>query len=144
MSVWLTFSLTFTLQGSLCRNDDEEDIGIICELFAPVEDGFIHAEEIPYNPQRYRPLIPVPTVYGLTRSQKNEDDYALELQEFIAKTDGQGYYEFNIENLRPGECKWLCCGLLIRPVDGAISITYQIHSAHSTGKLTDTLEWHEN
>lgn len=140
--IWSEFE---GLQGLLCRDDDEEkDVGIICELFAPVEDGFIHAEEIPYNPQRYTPKIPVFTAHGPTFPQKNENDYALELQEFIAKTDGRGYYEFDVDNLRPGECKWLCCGLLIRPIDGTISITYQIHSAHSTGDLTDTLEWHEN
>ena len=132
------------IQGLLCRDDDEQDVGIICELFSLSEDGVIHVEGIPFDPQRHKPRVPIFTEYGPAWPEKDEEDYALELQEFVAKTDGRGYYEFDVETLRPGECKWLCYGLLIRPVDGIVNISYQIHSTRSTGDLSGTLELHAN
>lgn len=133
------------VQGLLCRRDnDDSDVGIICELFILPEDGVIHAEEIPFDPERAKVRTPILTANGFAYPKKNEKDYALELQEFIAKTDGQGYYEFDVETLRPGECKWLCCGMLLKPVDGRISITYRVHSSHSAGNLVRTLEWCAN
>lgn len=133
------------VQGLLCRRDnDDSDVGIICELFILPEDGVIHAEEIPFDPERAKVRTPILTANGFAYPKKNEKDYALELQEFIAKTDGQGYYEFDAETLRPGECKWLCCGMLLKPVDGRISITYRVHSSHSAGNLVRTLEWCAN
>lgn len=132
-------------QGHFCRDDDnEQDVGIICELFALPEDGRIHIEEDSNNPSDYTPRKLIFTENGAVDSPKDEKDYELELQEFIAKTDGHGYYEFDVENLRPNECKWLCCGMLIKPVDDTISISYQIHSTHSSGEIEETLEWHKN
>lgn len=129
------------LQGSLCRNDeDETDVGIISELFALTEDGTIHVEGIPFNPARSIPQVPVITVSGLSYPNKTKIDYKLELEEFIASTDGRGYYEFEIAQLRPRECRWLCCGMLIKPTDGKIKVHYQIHSALSLGDLEGTLE----
>lgn len=129
------------LQGLLCRNDeDETDVGIICELFALTEDGTIHVEEIPVNPAQYIPQVPIITASGLSQPEKTETDYKLELEEFIASTDGRGYYEFDIAQLRPRECRWLCCGMLIKPTDGKIKVHYQIHSARSMGDLDGTLE----
>ena len=129
------------LQGLLCRNDeDETDIGIICELFALTEDGTIHIEEIPVNPARYIPQVPIIPASGLSQPEKTETDYKLELEEFIASTDGRGYYEFDIAQLRPRECRWLCCGMLIKPTDDKIKVHYQIHSASSMGDLDGTLE----
>lgn len=139
--IWSEFE---GIQGLLCRNDEEEnDMGVISELFSLAEDGVIHVEAPPYSPQMNRPRMPIFTAHGLAWPEKNDEDYALELQEFIAKTDGRGYYEFDVSTLRAGECKWLCCGLLMRPVDDTISISYQIHSAYSTGDLAGTLEWHK-
>lgn len=133
------------LQGLLCRNDeDEADIGIICELFALTEDGTIHTEVIPVNPARYIPKVPVFTAGGPSQPNKTETDYKLELEEFIASTDGRGYYEFDIASLRPGECRWLCCGMLIKPTGGQIKVHYRIHSARSMGDLDGTLEMEMN
>lgn len=131
-------------QGYLCREEDDDDVGVICELFVLPEDGVIHTEDIPYDPERVNVRMPIPTANGLAYPMKNEKDYALELQEFVAKTDSRGYYEFDVETLRPGECKWLCCGMLLKPIDGRISITYRIHSSHSAGDLVGTLEWCAN
>lgn len=129
------------LQGLLCRDDDDEkDVGVICELFYLKEDGVIHIEDIPYNPARDLPKMPIITSNGLAQPKKTDEDYALELQEFIASTNSCDYYEFDIEDLRPGECKWMCCGMLIKPVDGIIKINYQIHSTHSLGNLNGVLE----
>lgn len=58
----------------------------------------------------------------------------------IASTSGHGYYEFDVANLRPNECKWLSGGMLIKPIDGKIKVHYQIHSDRSTGDLGGTLE----
>lgn len=129
------------LQGHLCRDDeDETDVGIICELFALSEDGVICIEDIPYNPSRYILKTPILTANGFSQPDKTQEDYRQELEEFIASTDGRGYYEFNVTSLRPGECRWLCCGMLIRPVDGKVVVHYQIHSKYSSGDLSDTLE----
>ena len=129
------------LQGHLCRDDeDETDVGIICELFGLIEDGVICIEDIPYDSSRYTTQMPILTANGFSQPDKTEEDYRHELEEFIASTDGRGYYEFNVTNLRPGECRWLCCGMLIRPSDDKIVVHYQIHSKYSSGELNDTIE----
>ena len=129
------------IQHIFCRYDDDEDVGIICELFAPTEDGTIHVENTPFEPSRYIPTLPVPSPFGqLSQPQKTEEDYKEELEEFIASSSGCGYYEFDIANLRPGECRWFSHGMLIKPVNGIIKVHYQIHSARSMGDLEGTLE----
>lgn len=128
-------------QGHLCRDDeDETDVGIICELFGLVEDGIIHIEDIPHDPSRYIPKIPIYTGNGFSQPDKTEEDYKQELEEFIASDDGRGYYEFNVESLRPGECKWFCCGMLLKPLDSEMKLHYRIYSKHSSGDLSGTLE----
>lgn len=129
------------LQGLLCRDDeDKTDVGIICELFSLAEDGIIQIEDIPFDPSRYFPKTPVGTIAGLSRPDKTENDYKLELEEFIASTGKRGYYEFDVASLRPGECRWLGCGMLIKPIDGRVRVHYQIHSTHSMGDLSGALE----
>ena len=122
------------IQGTLCRDDDDEnDIGVIAELFIPNEDGNVHFEEELFSDLPYVPSLP-----PMLRKEKDEEDYKQELEEFIAYSY-DGYYEFNIRSLRPKECKWLPQGILMRPVDGSIKLKYQIHSAHSTGELEGEL-----
>ncbi|MGI6498978.1 MAG: hypothetical protein ACOX0U_09310 [Oscillospiraceae bacterium] len=128
------------LQGVLCREDDEKDVGIICELFCLNEDGVIHIEYPPYDPTSHMPRIPIYTGNGFSQPDKTEEDYKEELEEFIASTEGRGYYEFDVSSLRPGECRWLSCGLLIKPSDGVVKVQYQIHSSNSTGDLNGVLE----
>ena len=129
------------LQGVICREDeDENDVGIICELFCLKEDGLIHIEDIPYDISRLIPKRPILTHNGLKQPDKTEKDYKQELEEFIASTSYKGYYEFNVASLRPGECRWLCCGMLIKPFDGKIKVHYHIHSKYSSGDLSGTLE----
>ncbi len=129
------------IQGRICRDDeDENDVGIICELFSLREDGLIHTEDIPYNQAYHAHRTPILTANGYGYPPKNEKDYAFELQEFIASSSGQSYYEFDISALRPGECKWLSYGMLIRPNTDNIKVKYQIHSTHSIGDLSGTFD----
>jgi len=129
------------IQGCLCRDDDDEkDIGVIGELFVLSEDGVIHTESTPCDSPIYIPRTPVFNGYGFSQPEKTEEDYKQELEEFIASTAGPGYYEFDVSILRPGECKWLCRGILIRPVDSKVTVHYQIHSSCSTGDLNGILE----
>lgn len=129
------------LQGVLCKDDsDETDVGIVCELFKLTEDGNIHIEDIPFNPSRYIPRTPVFTANGISQPEKTAADYKSELDDFIASTGGRGYYEFDVASLRPGECRWFCQGMLIKPIDGKVKAHYQIHSAHSMGDLEGTLD----
>ena len=129
------------LQGYLCRDDDDKnDIGIIAELFSLPEDGFIHIEDIPNDQFQYMPKLPIYNGYGFSQPDKTDEDYKQELKEFIASTSGCGYYEFDIENLRPGECRWLCYGILIKPINNEVKIHYQIHSTCSMGDLSGILE----
>ncbi|MBQ3815222.1 MAG: hypothetical protein II836_04140, partial [Clostridia bacterium] len=69
------------------------------------------------------------------------EDYKSELEEFIASSNGRGYYEFDLHTLRPGECRWLSTGMLIKPVDGEIKVNYHIHSNQSSGNLSGELRW---
>ena len=129
------------IQGVLCKDDeDETDMGVICELFCLPEDGIIHIEDTPYDPLRYIPKTPILTINGFSQPSKTPEDYKQELEEFIASTGGRGYYEFSVASLRPGECRWLCCGMLIRPVNGNLKVHYQIHSTNSLGDLSGILE----
>ena len=78
--------------------------------------------------------------HGFTQPKKTEEDYKNELKKFIASKTGPGYYEFDVPILRPGECKWLCRGILIKPVDGKVTVHYQVHSSCSAGNLNGILE----
>lgn len=129
------------LQGILCRDDDDEtDVGVICELFSLDEDGIIHVENASEDPSRYIPKSLIMTSDGFKQPDKTEEDYKLELEEFIASTEGRGYYEFDVDSLRPNECRWLCCGMLIRAFEGKIKVHYQIYSTNSGGDLSGILE----
>lgn len=129
------------LQGILCRDDDDDkDIGVITELFLLTEDGIIHLETTPFEPPLYMPRIPIFDGHGFFQPEKTEEDYKRELEEYIASTAGTGYYEFEVASLRPRECKWLCRGILIKPVDGKVVIHYQIHSSCSTGEQNGIIE----
>lgn len=129
------------LQGLLCRDDDDEqDIGVIAELFALSEDGVIHTESMPFNASFGIPKAPIFNGYGFSQPPKTKEDYKQELAEFIESANGDRYYEFDVSNLRPGECKWLCRGILIRPINGKVAIRYQICSTHSMGVQNGMLE----
>lgn len=58
-------------------------MGIICELFSLPEDGVIHTEDIPFDPERAKVRTPILTANGFAYPRKNEKDYALELQESV-------------------------------------------------------------
>lgn len=129
------------LQGLLCRDDEDEmDVGIICELFGLVEDGIIHIENVPHDSSTYISRTPILTSSGFRQPDKTEEDYRQELETYIASTCGKGYYEFDVTNLRPNECRWLSYGMLLRPVDGKVKVHYQIRSKYSTGDLSGILE----
>ena len=130
------------LQGLLCRNDDEKnDIGVIAELFILPEDGIIHAELSEDGLFSYAPEVPLLDGFGYSRPSKTEKDYKEELEQFIASSDGQGHYEFDVRQLRPNECRWLSKGILVKPIEKRISIHYQIYSSHSDGTQNGTLEY---
>ena len=127
------------IQGHICRDDDDDsDVGVICELFGLPCDEIIRTEESAFDINQFTPKLP-----RVFDTGKTEEDYACELKEFIATSNGQGYYEFDIQNMRPNECKWLSCGMLIKPIDGKIEINYQIYSAYSAGNISGTLKYTE-
>jgi len=119
-------------QGLLCEND--EGISTVRDLFNLIEDGVIHREAI--EPlELSSSIIPQFNAFGPISFEKDEDDYESELDEYITFPSGDDYYEFEIKQLRPNECKWLDTGILIKPIRQKISIKYRIHSAHSTGEI---------
>lgn len=129
------------LQGRLCRDDDDEsDLGIISELFGLLEDGVIHAVG-EFNPFIPRIRTPIWTAQGMSYPCKDENDYKEELEDVIASTRGNDFYEFEISSLRPNEICWLNKGMLIKPYDGIIQLKYSIHSDHSDGSIQGTLKW---
>ena len=131
------------LQGHLCRDDDDEyDIGIISELFSLQEDGVIHLEDeiFPYMPRIREPIL---TTHGMVYPDKDEEDYEAELEGVIASNGGNDFYEFDVSALRPNEIRWLGKGMLIKPCDGIIQLSYSIHSDHSDGSLQGILIWND-
>lgn len=128
------------LQGSICRDDDDEnDVGIICELFCLEENDYIHIEDDGFSIPDCSPRIPVFTQNGYQLSEKTEKDYGNELREFIAVPVRENHYEFEISSLRPGECKWLSKGILIRPDNGIVNISYRIHSKYTDGNVAGNI-----
>ena len=83
---------------------------------------------------------PIFNGHGIRKPEKTEEEYKSELEEFVASTNGHGYYEFDIQALRPGECRWLSTGMLIKPIGGIVKVNYRIHSDHSSGNLSGELE----
>ena len=126
------------MQTLLCSQGNE--LGIIPELFLLDEDGVIHSAEKTISSFDYRPNLSFFAGAGFLPSEKTLEDYKIELKDYIATTDYQDYYEFDVQSLRPGECRWLSEGLLIKPVNGIIKVNYRIHSDHSTGELTGKIE----
>ena len=125
-------------QGRLCRDDGKSDIGIISELFGLQEDGVIHLEGGYYSALP-RTRFPYITPQGIAYPCKDEKDYEAELEESIASTNGDDFYDFEVSSLRPNEIRWLGSGMLIQPCNGIIRISYSIHSDHSDGYLHGTL-----
>ena len=127
------------IQGHICRDEDENNgIGVIDELFVLPEDGTIHIEETAYDSSSYSIKTPMMINGRLQYPGKDEQDYEDELQEYIAAPTGLGYYEFEVDSLRPSESKWLNRGLLVKINEG-FRIQYQIHSVHSMGDLSGEL-----
>ena len=126
------------IQGSLCQSED--DVGILNELFLLEEDGIIHSEDNLANTIVHIPEIPVFDGKGFSVPSKTEKDYKEELEEYIAREDGKGYYEFDVRTLNPKECRWLSTGILIKPIDGVVVLNYRINSSHSNGQLSGKLE----
>lgn len=123
-------------QGMLCSTEDES--GIIPELFLLKEDGNIHVEEGQLQRKEY-PSFPIVTPSGVMMHGKTAEDYRMELEDYIASTEGKGYYEFYVRAIRPNECYWLSQGILVKPVGGRIALKYRIHSQNSTGDLQGKL-----
>ena len=74
---------------------------------------------------------------------KDEEDYEAELEGVIASNGGNDFYEFDVSALRPNEIRWLGKGMLIKPCDGIIQLSYSIHSDHSDGSLQGILIWND-
>ena len=124
-------------QGIICRDDDENSgVGIIDELFILPDDGYIHTEEMRFDPSDFHMKTPMLIDGRLQYPGKDEKDYLNELEDYIANSNGTDYYEFEVESLRPGECRWVSQGMLIRPDGEDIKIHYQIYSSHSSGELS--------
>ena len=124
------------LQGLLCEND--QGLSTIRDLFKLPEDGMIH-REIVESSKKTLPYVPRFDAFGQFVFEKDEEDYEQELDEYITFPSGDNYYEFEINQLRPNECKWLDTGILIKPIEQKVSLNYQIHSAHSTGTIRGSL-----
>lgn len=129
-------------QGYLCSYEDEP--GVIIDLFLIEDDSGIQFEDKYYDPNLFSRRIPYVNGDKYAEPPKTAEDYKTELENFIASTNGRGFYRFSVQSLRPGECRWLSEGLLLKPIDGEITISYVIYSDHSNGKLEGILEFKPN
>ena len=89
-----------------------------------------------FDPSDFHMKTPMLIDGRLQYPGKDEKDYLNELEDYIANSNGTDYYEFEVESLRPGECRWVSQGMLIRPDGEDIKIHYQIYSSHSSGELS--------
>ena len=124
-------------QGQLCSNDEEPSI--IFELFFLGEDDVVH-----FDKEQFASSVISHTVNGFEYPPMIAEDYKNELEMYIASTNGNSFYEFEVHSLRPNEYCWLGQGLLLKPVDGNIVLSYRIHSDRSTGELSGKLEFKPN
>ncbi len=95
-----------------------------------------------FEPQISHLKTPVFNIYGgISSPDSDSDDYEQELQEYFQSTDEgtTDEYSFTIGALRPNETVWLDRVMLIKPVDGNVTIEYSIRSNNTTGQLSNTL-----
>lgn len=114
--------------------------GIVEELFSLPEHRYIEAEPVPFNASS----LSIPNInynmYGkMEKSAANANDYERKLEEYIMPPQGQSYYNFHVASLRPAECRWLCCGILVIPSESGVTLEYKIYSEQSNGELTGIL-----
>jgi hypothetical protein len=81
----------------------------------------IEAESVPFNSSRVSlPKVHLTPYGSIETDSESGKQYTNKLSEFIMTPAGQSYYSFEVSALRPGECRWLCCGIL-EPVHTNVS-----------------------
>ena len=131
----------------LIAKELENDRGKICS--EGLIDELLSMPQIPLIEQEYSPLqAPQPRyhtgLWGMEQDAENEIDYENKLQEYILIPESKTYYSTTISSLRAGESRWLCGGLLIKPVDGQVTVDYSIHSTMLPGEMKGTLTYTGN
>jgi len=118
----------------ICDQDDEK--GLVYELFQLFTDDYISMEYHPQLEPVSYPSRPFPITDPFFTPAKDEDDIEDEMQEYIATPLQSDFYEFKLDNLRPGECKWVGQGMLIKPSEEEVCLKYKIYSS-KLGKSID-------
>ena len=118
----------------ICDQDDEK--GLVYELFQLFTDDYISMEYHPQLEPASYPSHPFPISDTFFTPAKDEDDIEDDMQEYIATPLQSDFYEFKLDNLRPGECKWIGQGMLIKPSGAKVCLKYQIYSS-KLGKSID-------
>jgi len=128
---------------SIARYADQDEIsGMIEELFSLPASEHIEAESVPFNSSRVSlPKVHLTPYGSIETDSESGKQYTNKLSEFIMTPAGQSYYSFEVSALRPGECRWLCCGILVRPADHRVSLQYKVLSTHTCGEITGNLRY---
>lgn len=82
------------------------------------------------------------SMMGSTSPKYDSEDYEREVQKFIVSpiNSSRNEVEFDIDDLRPKENKWLGPSLLVKAKTNKISLTYSVKSQHSGGNLSGVIE----
>ena len=122
------------------------DEHLIKELLKLPESSLIKYDSS-FSREAISPVVPrlrMPAVdaFGYMSSPSSDsEDYEQELQDYIQDIDEDSgnEFSFSIGALRPNETIWLDKVLLIKPVDGIITIDYSLKSNNTTGYISGSL-----
>ena len=125
----------------IARYADQDEIsGLIEELFSLPASEHIEAESVPFNSPRVSlPKVHLTPYGSIETDSESGEQYADKLTEYIMTPAGKSYYSFEVSALRPGECRWLCCGILVRPANHRVSLQYKVLSTYAGGEITGNL-----
>ncbi len=122
------------------------DENLIKELLKLPESSLIKYDSS-FSRETISPVVPrinMPTIdaFGYMSFPSSDfEDYEQELQEYVQDIDedSANEFSFSIGALRPNETVWLDKVLLIKPMNGIITIDYSLKSNNTTGNISGSL-----
>lgn len=121
------------------------ETGFIKEiLIMPETSDIKYDSDITYDLNESLSHMQKTTISMMRSTSPNYDseDYEREIQKIIASpiNSSRNEVEFDIDDLRPKEKKWLGTSLLVKAKTNKISLTYSVKSQHSSGDLSGVIE----
>ncbi|MCK9315219.1 MAG: hypothetical protein M0Q48_03620 [Verrucomicrobia bacterium] len=111
----------------------EDEIGALLEL--------PESSDIKSGDQSSYPSIYPLNILNKYQENNNREKYIEEIRKYISNPSGENLneFEFNLNELRAGEKKWLGSSILIRPKGDVVRMSYKILSNKTDGKISGNL-----